>query len=444
MSAHGLETAGGGNGRQVGYVIKPGYKQVTVGVIPTDWEYVSFEQLYSEPSRNGIYKTSEFHGRGTRIVNMGEMFGYEFIGPQEMSHVALSRQELSVSGLQQGDLLFGRRSVVPAGAGKCSMVIHLDEPLTFESSIIRVRLNTAVSDPRYYYYFFASTYGRSTVETIVSGTNVKGIRASELRELVVPQPTLVEQEAIAGALGDADALVESLERLLAKKRNLKQAAMQQLLTGKKRLPGFDGEWEEFNVSDVLQRSFSGPSPTCEERNIRGSEWGVLKTTAITWQNGWDWTKHKTLPKAFWNQPESEVRCGDVLVTKAGPRHRVGVTACVDFVPERILPSGKMIALRPITSKVIGRMLAAAIASPASQEYLDQRTTGMAEAQVNFENDNLLDTPIKLPTMAEQTAIVEVLTDMDAEIYAIEAKINKARQIKAGMMQELLTGKTRLV
>lgn len=132
--------------------------------------------------------------------------------------------------------------------------------------------------------------------------------------------------------------------------------------------------------------------------------GVLGTTAATKENGWDWTKHKTLPRAFWNKPQIELKKGDVIVTKAGPRNRVGVTAWVHYVPPRIIPSGKMIALRPRSDKVVPLMLAAAIAARDAQTYLDQRTTGMAESQVNFENIALLEAPIRIPPIEEQNAI----------------------------------------
>jgi len=129
-------------------------------VIPKDWAETTFGSLYLEPSRNGIYKTAEFLGRGTRIVNMGEMFGYEFISDQDMSRVEITKREASVGTLRDGDLLFGRRSVVPAGAGKCSLVVSPTEPLTFESSIIRVRVTTSQAAPLFFYYFFASGVGR--------------------------------------------------------------------------------------------------------------------------------------------------------------------------------------------------------------------------------------------------------------------------------------------
>lgn len=409
------------------------------------WETPRFGELYAENSRNGIYKSSEYQGRGTPIVNMGEMFGFEFISDQEMKRVELTKQELDINSLENGDLLFGRRSVVPSGAGKCSIVFHTPEPTTFESSIIRVRLDQKRAIPLFYYYLYTSPVGRSFMSEIISGTNVKGIRATELKQLFTFEPPRAEQKAISEALSDVDGLIAGLEALIAKKRALKTATMQQLLTGKTRLPGFDGEWNAHLVSDVILRNFCGPSPTCEERNIDGSaEWGVLKTTAITWEKGWDWRKHKVLPRAFWGKKEIELRKGDVLVTKAGPRHRVGVATWVDYVPRQVLPSGKMIVLRPNEEIAIAPMLAAALSAAPAQSYLDQRTTGMAESQENFENEDLLNTPVVLPEMDEQLALAEVISDFDAEISALEAQLMKSKTLKQGMMQELLTGRTRLV
>ena len=292
------------------------------------------------------------------------------------------------------------------------------------------------------YLNYHVSYWRTVASSSRKDPNITSV---DIKRFRVAFPCIDEQRAIAGALSDVDALLGVLDRMLTKKRDLKQAAMQQLLTGQTRLPGFKGKWEEHEVQDVIERYFCGPSPTCEERNIQGDEeWGVLKTTASTKTNGWDWTKHKTLPRVFWNKPHLELTEGDLIVTKAGPRHRVGVAACVDFVPPRIIVSGKMIGLRPNRSKVVPAMLAAAISQPKAQRYLDQRTTGMAEAQVNFENVALMETTIELPLLDEQAAIAEVLSDMDAEIAALERRREKTQDLKQGMMQELLTGKTRLI
>lgn len=179
------------------------------------WPEVPFESLYGAPSRNGIYKPKEFHGSGCRIVNMGELFAHDFIGAQEMERVELSEAELETSGLLDSDLLFGRRSLVEAGAGKCSIVVQATQPLTFESSIIRVRLDKARANPRFYFYYFSSPMGLGRVRSIVSGTNVKGIRGSDLKTLQVRNPPLAIQYRIADILSAYDDLLENNRRRMA-------------------------------------------------------------------------------------------------------------------------------------------------------------------------------------------------------------------------------------
>ncbi len=298
--------------------------------------------------------------------------------------------------------------------------------------------------PKYLTYSLLGR-ARDLLSLVSTAGNTAGVLDTKLVQafeiLLPPEP---EQHAIAEALSDVDELIGALEKLIAKKRAIKQATMQQLLTGNTRLPGFTGEWEALKVLDVISRYFCGPSPTCEERNIEGEEWGVLKTTAATKESGWSWRKHKVLPSAYWGRTDLELRVGDVIITKAGPRHRVAVAAAIDYVPDRIIVSGKMIGLRPNTERVVPLLLASALHAKETQVFLDQRTTGMAESQVNFENSALLAAPITLPKIEEQHAIAAVLSDMDAEIAALERRRDKTTQIKQGMMQELLTGRIRLV
>jgi type I restriction enzyme S subunit len=179
------------------------------------WPEVTFETLYSAPSRNGVYKAKEAHGSGTKIVNMGELFAHEFIGSQEMSRLSMSEAEMETSGLQEGDLLFGRRSLVEAGAGKCSIVRNLVEPATLESSIIRTRLNKDLCDPLFYYYWFKSPLGRGRIRALVSGTNVKGIRGSDLKRLSVVFPPKPLQERIVGCVMPYDVLIDNNRKRIA-------------------------------------------------------------------------------------------------------------------------------------------------------------------------------------------------------------------------------------
>lgn len=199
------------------------------------------------------------------------------------------------------------------------------------------------------------------------------------------------------------------------------------------------EWQEYRVQDLIATQFSGPSPTCEERQIQNdSEWGLLKTTAVTWEHGWDFRQHKVLPSRYWHQPAIEVRAGDVIVTKAGPRHRVGVVAHIADTPPRIMVSGKMIGLRPDQSLVVPRILAAALSTAEPQRFLDNRTTGMAESQVNFSNAVILRAPLRIPPLHEQRRIAEILDTLDETIQKTEQVIAKLQLMKQGLLHDLLT------
>jgi type I restriction enzyme S subunit len=200
----------------------------------------------------------------------------------------------------------------------------------------------------------------------------------------------------------------------------------------------DASFESHKIRDLISGYMSGPSPSCEEREIASAEeWGLLKTTAVTWQ-GWDPTAHKVPPPEYWKNYRIEVKRGDVLVTKAGPRHRVGVVVYVDRTPPRLMVSGKMIGLRPDPAKVDRRVLAAALSQNEPQRFLDNRTTGMADSQLNFTNELLLNTIIKLPPKPEQTKISEILLAMDRAIEQTEALIAKQQRIKTGLIQDLLS------
>jgi type I restriction enzyme S subunit len=173
-----------------------------------EWPTIPFETLLAEPVRNGIYKRKEFHGRGAKIVNMGELFAYPRLRAVPMKRVMLFDSEVGRFTLAKGDLLFARRSLVAEGAGKCSVVLELDEETTFESSIIRARPNSDKAHSLYLYYFFNSPPGMHCLDTIRRHVAVAGITGSDLSRLEIPVPSLPEQRTIAHILGTLDDKIE--------------------------------------------------------------------------------------------------------------------------------------------------------------------------------------------------------------------------------------------
>ncbi len=179
------------------------------------WPIRRFEELLHEPVRNGIYKSKEHRGHGVKIVNMGEVFAHPRLRAVPMKRVDLSDAEVERFSVSEGDLLFARRSLVAEGAGRCCVVLDVDEPTTFESSIIRARPDATRSASLYWYYFFCSPSGLHSLDTIRRQVAVAGITGRDLSRLEVPTPPLAEQHTIAHILGTLDDKIELNRRMNA-------------------------------------------------------------------------------------------------------------------------------------------------------------------------------------------------------------------------------------
>lgn len=189
-----------------------GFHRQTQARQMNSWDSTTLDDLYAEPSRNGLTRPKSVRGRGYRMINMGEIFAHERIGNIEMELVQMTEKEIATFGVKKGDLLFARQSLVLAGAGKCSLVKSVAETTTFESHLIRVRLNSKRADPAFYFYYFISPRGKQNVQSIVMQVAAAGIRGSELAKLKVPVPPLPVQWRIAGILSAYDELMENSQR----------------------------------------------------------------------------------------------------------------------------------------------------------------------------------------------------------------------------------------
>ncbi len=176
-------------------------------------EHVRFGELYSIPSSNGVSRPSAVRGQGYKMINMGELFANDIISDIPMERVQLSQKEKEKFLVQENDLLFARQSLVAEGAGKCSIVKHLNEETTFESHLIRVRLNENLCNPCYYYYLFQLPY--NPVKTIVNQCAQAGIRGKELVNIKVPLPDIETQNKIADVLSTYDELIENNNKRIA-------------------------------------------------------------------------------------------------------------------------------------------------------------------------------------------------------------------------------------
>lgn len=202
-----------------------------------NWKKVFLGSLYELPSRNGLTRPSKVRGVGYKMINMGELFANEWLYDIPMERVQLNDREKRECLIAKNDLLFARQSLVASGAGKCSIVREVKEPTTFESHLIRVRLDTTKAVPLFYYYYFKSPL--SPMKTIVTICAQAGIRGSDLATLSVECPDLPTQRRIASILSAYDDLIENNRRQI----KLLEEAAQRLYREwfvELRFPGHEG------------------------------------------------------------------------------------------------------------------------------------------------------------------------------------------------------------
>lgn len=272
-------------------------------------------------------------------------------------------------------------------------------------------------------FLFYSLVHKNILPFLASGTRAK-LNKSQMAKIVVPAPpTEAEQRAIATALSDVDALQGAMDRLIAKKRDLKQAAMQQLLTGKTRLPGFKGEWEEEALGQGIQL-FSGHHVLAQYCNSSGVGFPYLTGPA-------DFSSGRIRQTKFTERPTTICRKNDILITVKGSGAGNMVVADADYCISRQLMAVRVLAWD--TRFIMSLLNDVSLIGAAATGLIP----GLSRADI-------LNMKLRIPPLTEQCAIATVLSDMDAEIAALKARRDKTLALKQGMMQELLTGRTRLV
>ncbi|MEO6546174.1 MAG: restriction endonuclease subunit S [Nitrospiraceae bacterium] len=406
--------------------VKPGYKQTEVGVIPADWEVafigdefaIQLGKMLDSEKNIGVPKLF----LGNRAVQWGQ------IDLGDIGFIKLTPSDLQRFRLRDGDLLvceggeIGRAAIWHQPIAECY----------YQKALHRLRPKRGYNVTLMLYVLqrLAST---GVLLNFVTQTSIAHLPKNKFEKIPIPLlPTKAEQEAIAEALSDTDALIESLEQLLAKKRNLKQGAMQELLTGKKRLPGFSGKWEVTVFGSVAERIVGGGTPSRAVANYWSGD--------VPWMTVKDFACHS--------------RFGTLEnITNEGLKNSAS-----HLIPKHTLITSTRMALgKAVVFEVdvtINQDLKAIFPKKdtATQflyywfQFNESRIVEMGSGStvMGLSLGDLRKIPFSKPPLPEQTAIAAILSDMDAEIAALETKLTKAHQLKQGMMQELLTGRVRLI
>jgi type I restriction enzyme S subunit len=288
------------------------------------WPSATLDDLYAEPSRNGLTRPRSVRGIGYRMINMGEIFSHERIGDIEMERVQMTEKEVASFAVKKGDLLFARQSLVLAGAGKCSIVKSVGETTTFESHLIRVRLNANRADPRFFFYYFISPRGKQNVQSIVMQVAAAGIRGSELAKLEVPVPPLPMQRRIASVLSAYDELMENCQRRIRILEEMSRALYREWFVhfrfpGHEKLPrvasllgDIPKGWEIRMVKDVATVTYGFPFQS-KKFNTDGTGTPVIRIRDILEGSITTFTDEDAAPKYH-------IKNGDILVGMDGDFH----------------------------------------------------------------------------------------------------------------------------
>jgi type I restriction enzyme S subunit len=339
--------------------------------------------------------------------------------------------------LKSGDLLTMRTGY----PGVTAIVPNEYEGAQSFTTLI-TRPNTNCVATSYLCCYINSATGHKFFEQSQIGGAQKNVNVATLKTMPIPlPPTLHEQEAIAGALSDADAWIESLEQLIAKKRQIKQGAMQELLTGKRRLPGFSGKWETKRLGD-LGSTYGGLTGKTK------TDFGAGGAMYVTFMNVMsnvviDCTTFERV-NVVASESQNRVVKNDILFNGSSETpEEVAMCALVDTDVTDVYLNSFCFGFRFRDDVTVdGRFLAYYLRSNVGREIMKSLAQG--STRYNLSKTALLKAVLQLPSPNEQTAIATVLSDMDNEIELLESKLAKARDVKQGMMQELLTGRIRLV
>lgn len=410
-----------------------GYQWTEVGVIPADWQVSNLVDITDRVTVGlATSVTKYYRDKGVPIVrNLNIKDGY-FDGGDMLYIDEKFAKANATKAAKAFDVI-----TVHTGANlgqTCVLPVEFDNCQTF-TTLITTPCKTVLCS-YFLSYLMSSAYGRSELARLEVGGGKGNLNTADLKKFRVPHPsTKAEQEAIAKALNDTDALIESLEQLITKKRNIKQGAMQELLTGKRRLPGFSGEWESKSISEVSdidpENLSSNTNPEYRFNYISLEQ--VDRGTLL----GFTEEEFLTSP----SRARRVLRFGDVLMATVRPSLMAHLLYR-EQIPNAVCSTGFAV-LRAKYEIAIPGFIFEHLFCYVVNKQIEKIIAGSNYPAINSSELQQIEIPCP-PTFEEQIEIVDVLNDMELEIRTLEKKLVKTQKLKQGVMHELLTGSIRLV
>lgn len=408
-------------------MVKKGYKQTDVGVIPEDWEDEKLGELAKVCMCKRIFADQTAENGEIPFFKIGTF------GKEADAYISRSLYEdfkHRFSFPQKGDVL-----ISAAGTLGRSVIFDGKDAYFQDSNIVWLDIDKTKLCNEYLYHYYKVIQWASS-----EGSTIARLYNGIICDTHIALPKVDEQEQIAEALSEIDELISTLEKQVSKKKAIKQGVMQELLTGKRRLPGFNGAWREVRLEDICSKITDGSHESPPESDV-GYYMPSVKDMTST---GFDYSECKKISYADFKKLERNgcrPDIGDVLIAKDGSILKY---AFVQEQAETIVILSSIAIVKPLFNCVDSFFLAQYF---RQQNFVEQVITnyksGTGVPRIVLKGFKQIELFIP-ESVAEQATIAKILVDMDKEIAGLEKKLGKYRQVKQGMMQQLLTGKIRLV
>lgn len=430
-------------------MVKEGYKQTEAGLIPEDWDTITFTDCFDVLPSNTLSRAElNYNGGKVKNIHYGDVL-IKFPSVLDCSKEMLPYvnpecvSKCSTMVLQDGDVIIAD-TAEDNTVGKATEVIGIGEQRIvsgLHTIPCRPKQKDRFADKWLGYFINHSVY-HDQILPFITGIKVSSISKGAIADTVIAVPEKSEQERIVAVLSDMDELIFSLEKLIAKKKNIREGAMQELLTGKHRLSGFDGEWVEKRVDEIVCRFATGLNP---RQNFKLNAGGInyyvtikdFRDGKLYLDDACDCIDDEALGLI---NNRSDLQKDDLLFSSIG---RIGDAYLITETPRNWNINESVFTLRPNKRVVCPRMLYFLLTGEDTKKKLVDSTTGSTLKSMKM--GHLKEITCVFPeTIEEQEAISDILFEMSYELDALQSKLEKYRQMKSGMMDELLTGKVRLV
>ena len=404
--------------------------------LPDDWKAINlgdYAQIYRGGSPRPIQDFLTISDTGVNWIKIGDV-------STDAKYITSTEEKIIPGGVARSRMVY-KGDLILSNSMSYGRPYILNIDGCIHDGWLVIQKYEKTFDRGYLYYALSADQTIQQYITMASGSSVQNLNKEKVSKVVLPCPSIPEQNKIAEILSDIDALITDLQKLIQKKKDIRQGTMQILVTGKKRLDGFSGEWVKINLAknSRLKARIGWQGLTTAEYLDEGYSYLITGTDFKDGQINWN-DCHYVDYDRYAQDPNIQVSNGDLLLTKDGTIGKVAYIA--DLKRPATLNSGVFL-VKPITDAYTAHFMFYVLESSVFKDFLQQLSAGSTISHL-YQKDLVKFDLFVPPTKAEQEAIADILFDMDSDIHKLEEKLSKYQKVKQGMMEELLTGKVRLV